>query len=119
MSNPFDQVQGTWFQLLPYREGSCSGRCMFHHIMMDIDNVFHVSDVSTVTVGYYNFFVTLLDPSGSGATKVQEFIFERRLDVVKAHREFARAYTNTEVSSSEGTKEDSFTEESFEEAPIG
>jgi hypothetical protein len=93
-NNLFNEVQRSWFSLKPYQKNSYASRAVFQHVGLDMNNVFHISDIATVTVGYYNFFVTLT--SVRGGDRVQEFIFERKTDVVKAHREFCRAYMQLE-----------------------
>jgi len=91
-ANPFDTIQSTWFTMPPYKTGMWASTCVFCHEGFDMHHVRHISDVETVTTGLYTFTIELCCMDWS---KTLTFNFERKLDVIKAHREFCRAYMKT------------------------
>lgn len=92
-SNPFDVAQSTWFQMKPYQKSPYDSRATFQHIGIDMAHIKYVSAGATIATGLYTFDVEL--QSGHW-NKTIKFEFDRKLDLIKGHREFCRAYKQIE-----------------------
>lgn len=92
-NNLFNEVQKTWFQMPPYQKNVIDSACVYCHQGFDMQHVKHISDVKTIATGLYIFEVEVFHLDWS---KTLTFSFERRVDVIKGHREFCRAYKKIE-----------------------